>query len=75
MFSNLQNKTMIYLKLCKNVSLALEHKSVIPHSWLKNPVLDTPVNLTGKGPMLAILVNGTPTSCILDTGSTFYGRS
>ena len=29
------------------------------------------VRLTGKGPMLAILVNETPVSCILDTGSTF----
>ena len=70
-FSKLQNEKIISLKLCKKVSLALAHKNLIPHSWLQKPVLDTPVNFTGKGPMLAILVNGTPTSCILDTGSTF----
>ena len=33
--------------------------------------MELPVNLTAKVPMLAILVNDTPASCILDTGSTF----
>ena len=51
--------------------LALVNKDFIPKSWTKKTVMEVPVNLTGKGPMLAILVNDQPTSCILDRGSTF----
>ena len=58
-------------KYAKKVSLALVNKDFIRQSWTQKTVMEVSVNLTGKGPMLAILVNGTPTSCILDTGSTF----
>ena len=70
-FTKLKNNENVSLKICKKVSLALVNKDLIPQSWTQKPVMEVPVNLTGKGPMLAILVNDQPTSCILDTGSPF----
>ena len=66
-FTKLKNNENVSLKICKKVSLALVNKDLIPQSWTKKLV---PVNFTGKGPTIAILVNDQPTSCILDTGST-----
>ena len=39
----------------------MAHSNLVPHSWLQKPVQNIPVNLTGKGPMLAIVVNDEPT--------------
>ena len=69
--NKLKNNENVSNKICKKVSLALVNKDLIPKDWTKKTVMEVPVNLTGKSPMLAILVNDQPTSCILDTGSTF----
>ena len=61
----------IKLRLCKRVSTFLAKKDLIPTSWLCKPSVEVSVNLTGKGPMLAIHINGVQASAILDTGSTF----
>ena len=70
-FSNLQKSKKVSLRMCKKVSLALYNKGLIDASWTKKPALDILVQLADKGPMLSILINNQPTSCILDTGSTF----
>ena len=38
-------------------SSALVNKDLIPQHWTQKPVMEVQVNLTGKGPILAILVN------------------
>ena len=57
--------------MCKKVCLALLNKGLIEKSWTKKPAVDISVNLADSGPLLSILVNNHPTTCILDTGSTF----
>ena len=58
-------------KLLKKVCLVLLKKDLIEKSWTVKPSVDIPVNLANSGPMMSILVNNYPTTCILDTGSTF----
>ena len=70
-FTKLKKNETVSLKICKKVSLALVNKGLILKSWIEKPAMEVPVNLADKGPMLSILVNDQPTSCILDTGSTF----
>ena len=71
MFSKLRNNEVVSLRICKKISLALTKIYLVCHYWLGKSVKEVHVRSTDKGPMLAILVNETPVSCILDTGSTF----
>ena len=71
LYTKLLRSVPIKLRLCKRVSTFLAKKDLIPTSWLCKPSVEVPVNLTGKGPMLAIHINGVQASAILDTGSTF----
>ena len=70
-FNKIKNNEIVSLRLCKKVALALANKDLIPQYWWSKLVLEVPVNLTGKDPMLSILVNDMPATCILDTDRTF----
>ena len=58
LYTKLLCSVPIKLRLCKRVSTFMAKKDLIPTSWLCKPSVEVPVNLTGKGPMLAIHING-----------------
>jgi hypothetical protein len=70
-FSKLVRCKYISLKLIKKVCLVLAKANIVCKSWLEKPVEEIEAKSVDPGLMIRAIIENYPTSCVLDTGSTF----
>ena len=70
-FSKLMRGKFISLKLIKKTCGVLAKAQIVCKSWLTKPVEEIEANSLDPGLMIKAIVKEYPTSCVLDTGSTF----
>ena len=70
-FSKLMRGKFISLKLIKKTCGVLAKAQIVCKHWLLKPVEEIEANSLDPGLMIKAIIDEYPTSCVLDTGSTF----
>jgi hypothetical protein len=70
-FSKLMRGKFISLKLIKKTCGVLAKAQIVCKHWLLKPVEEIEANSLDPGLMIKAMIDEYPTSCVLDTGSTF----
>jgi hypothetical protein len=70
-FSKLMRGKFISLKLIKKTCGVLAKAQIVCKHWLLKPVEEIEANSLDPGLMIRAMIEEYPTSCVLDTGSTF----